>query len=215
MTYVSLRTVNTRQRYWLITGSVGPRPIGLVTSLDENGHCNAAPFSAFNYLSEEPALLAIGIDLYGDESHRPGECKDTLNNIVARGQFVINMVDEPILERAVRCGTDHPSHISEISEVGFTLAPSQEIAVPRIEEAPISWECRLFKVLEFAESRSIVLGEIVGMHFREELFDETAMRVRVDRYNPVGRLGGPTYCRTTDRVIVPVPPYGGKGKPRV
>ncbi|MBY3422506.1 flavin reductase family protein [Rhizobium laguerreae] len=215
MTYVSLHDLNSRQRYWLITGSVGPRPIGLVTSINPGGQCNAAPFSAFNYLSEEPALLAIGIDLYGDESHRPGERKDTLSNIVVSGEFVINMVDEPMLERAVRCGTDHPSHVSEINEVGFTLAPSTVIAVPRIEEAPIAWECRLFKILECAESRSIVLGEIVGMHFRDEILDEKAMRVRVDRYNPVGRLGGPTYCRTTDRFVVPVPSYDGRGKARV
>lgn len=215
MTYVSLRDLNSRQRYWLITGSVGPRPIGLVTSVNALGQCNAAPFSAFNYLSEEPALLAIGIDLYGDESHRPGERKDTLSNIVSSGEFVINMVDEPILDRAVRCGTDHPSHISEINEVGLTLAPSTTVAVPRIEEAPIAWECKLFKLLEYAESRTIVLGEIVGMHFRDEILDKDAMRVRVDLYKPVGRLGGPTYCRTTDRVIVPVPSYGGKGKPRV
>ena len=215
MTYVSLHHLTSRQRYWLITGSVGPRPIGLVTTVNSAGQCNAAPFSAFNYLSEQPALLAIGIDLYGDESHRPGERKDTLSNIVASGEFAINMVDEPILERAVRCGTDHPSHISEISEVGFTLAPSTAIAVPRIEEAPIAWECKLFKILEYAESRSIVLGEIVGMHFRDDLLDENAMRVRVDRYAPVGRLGGPTYCRTADRLVVPVPSYDGRGKARV
>lgn len=214
MTYISLQDLNARQRYWLITGSVGPRPIGLVTSLSPTGQCNAAPFSAFNYLSEEPALLAIGVDLYGDESHRPGERKDTLTNIVANGEFVVNMVDEAILERAVRCGTDHPSHISEINEVGFTLSPSAAVAVPYIAEAPIAWECRLFKVLEYAVSRSIVLGEIIGMHFRDELLDEKAMRVRVDQYRPVGRLGGPTYCRTTDRVVVPVPSYNGQGKPR-
>lgn len=215
MTYVALQDLNARQRYWLITGSVGPRPIGLVTSLDADGRCNAAPFSAFNYLSEEPALLVIGVDLYGDESHRTGERKDTLRNMVARGEFVVNMVDEPILAKAVRCGTDHPAHVSEIEEVGFSLSPSVSLSVPRIAEAPIAWECRLFKVLEYAVSRSIVLGEIVGMHFREDLLDEEAMRVRVDRYAPVGRLGGPTYCRTNDRLVVPVPSFGGKGKPRV
>ncbi|QWW71328.1 flavin reductase family protein [Rhizobium sp. WYJ-E13] len=214
MTHVSLRDLTTRQRYWLITGSVGPRPIGLVTSLREDGHCNAAPFSAFNYLSEEPALLMIGVDLYGDESHRPGERKDTLANIEARGEFVVNMVDEPILERAVRCGTDHPSHVCEADEVGLRLAPSDQISVPRIEEAPIAWECRLFKVLEYAKFRSIILGEIVGMYFRDDLLDEQKMRVRVERYQPIGRLGGPNYCRSSDRLVVPVPPYDTKGTPR-
>jgi 2-nitrobenzoate nitroreductase len=215
MANIPMDGLSARQRYWLITGSVGPRPIGLVTSLDKAGLCNAAPFSAFNYMSEEPALMIIGVDRYGDESHRPGQRKDTLNNIVERGEFVVNMVDEAILERAVHCGTDFPSHRSELEAVGFSLAPSAILSVPRIGEAPIAWECKLFKVLEFAAFRSLVLGEIVGMYFRDDLIDEQKMRVRVDRFHPVGRLGGPTYCRTSDRVVIPVPSFDKSGAPRV
>lgn len=214
MANISMDGLGARQRYWLITGSVGPRPIGLVTSLDSSGRCNAAPFSAFNYMSEDPALMIIGVDRYGDESHRPGQRKDTLNNIVARGEFVVNMVDEPILERAVRCGTDFPSHHSELDAVGFTLEPSATVAVPRIAEAPIAWECKLFKILEYAELRSLVLGEIVGMYFRDDLIDQERMRVRVDRFQPVGRLGGPTYCRSGDRMVIPVPPFDKSSTPR-
>ncbi len=215
MADIALDGLGSRQRYWLITGSVGPRPIGLVTSLGADGLCNAAPFSAFNYLSEEPALMILGIDRYGDESHRPGERKDTLINIAERREFVVNMVDEPILERAVRCGTDFPAHRSEPEAVGFTLEPSALVAVPRIAEAPIAWECRLVEILDLAEPRSLVLGEIVGMHFRDDLVDMERLRVRVDRFHPVGRLGGPTYCRTGDRIRVPVPPFDATGKPRV
>lgn len=214
MPSIAMDGLSARQRYWLITGSVGPRPIGLVTSLGADGRCNAAPFSAFNYMSEEPALMIIGVDRYGDESHRPGQRKDTLNNIVERGEFVVNMVDEAILEQAIRCGTDFPAHHSELDAVGFSLEPSAMVSVPRIGEAPIAWECRLFKVMEFAEARSLVLGEIVGMYFRDELLDEERMRVRVDRFHPVGRLGGPTYCRTGDRTVISVPPFDSSGKPR-
>ncbi len=215
MANISMNGLTARQRYWLVTGSVGPRPIGLVTSLDTNGLCNAAPFSAFNYMSEEPALMIIGVDRYGDESHRPGERKDTLNNIVERGEFVVNMVDEDILDRAVACGTDYPAHRSELDAVGFSLEPSAIVGAPRIAEAPIAWECKLFKVLDYAEQRSLILGEIVGMYFRDDLIDQERMRVRVDRFFPVGRLGGPTYCRTGDRLIRPVPPFDKSGKPRV
>lgn len=215
MTDFAMADLSLRERYWLITGSVGPRPIALVTSLRSDGKCNAAPFSAFNYMCEEPPLFAIGIDLYGDESHRCGERKDTLNNIEVGGEFVVNMVDEAILGPAVHCGTDHPADVSEAEAVGLTLAPSLTVAVPRIKEAPIAWECKLFKVLEVGRFRSIVLGEIVSMHFRDDLVDEEKVRVRVDRYHPIGRLGGPTYCRTEDRMIVPVPPFNQEGKPRV
>jgi 2-nitrobenzoate nitroreductase len=203
------------QKYWLITGSVGPRPIALVTSLARDGLCNAAPFSAFNYMGEDPPLFAIAVVRYGEESHRLGEEKDTLLNIKEREEFVVNMVDEPILERAVQCGSDFPSHVSEPDAVGLTLAPSTMVKVPRIAEAPISWECRLFRILDITNQRAIVFGEILAMYFREDLIDEEKLRVRVDRFEPYGRLGGPNYCRTTDRVRLPVPTYrSSAGVPR-
>lgn len=214
MTYVSLHDLTARQRYWLITGSVGPRPIGLVTSQNAEGLCNAAPFSAFNYVSEDPPLMMIGIDRYGDESHREGDRKDTLVNIERGSEFVVNMVDEVLLERAVLCGSDFPANIAEPAAVGFTLTASVSVGVPRITEAPISWECRLHSVLNVAPSRSLVLGEISGMFFRDDLLDTEKMRVNVELFNPVGRLGGPNYCRSGDRLMVAVPPFGGKGKPR-
>ena len=215
MTHIAMADLSNRERYWLITGSVGPRPIGLVTSLNATDACNAAPFSAFNYLSEDPALMIIGVDQYGDESHRPGECKDTLNNIAARGEFVVNMVDEPILEQAVHCGTDFPSNRSELDAVGLSLAPSSLIAVPRVAQAPIAWECRLFKLLDYSPTRSFVLGEIVGMYFRDDLIDMERMRVHVDRFHPIGRLGGPNYCCTSSRISVSVPTFSNAGTPRV
>lgn len=215
MTHIAMADRSNRERYWLITGSVGPRPIGLVTSLDAADACNAAPFSAFNYLSEDPALMIIGVDQYGDESHRPGERKDTLNNIVARGEFVVNMVDETILEQAVHCGTDFPSGRSELDAVGLSLAPSSLIAVPRVAQAPIAWECRLFKMLDYSPTRSFVLGEIVGMYFRDDLLDVERMRVHVDRFHPIGRLGGPNYCRSSSRMRLPVPAFSKAGTPRV
>lgn len=215
MAHISLEDLSDRQRYWLITGSVGPRPIGLVTSLNAEGMCNAAPFSAFNYMSEVPALMIIGVDRYGDESHRLGERKDTFANIELHKEFVVNMVDEPILEKAVLCGSDLPAHFSEPESVGFTLEPSSLVATPRIGEAPIAWECRLFNVIELTGTRSLVLGEIVAMYFRDDLIDLDRMRVHVDRFHPIGRLGGPTYCRSDDRMIVPVPAFDKSGTPRV
>jgi 2-nitrobenzoate nitroreductase len=202
------------QRYWLITGSIAPRPIALVTSCSADDRCNAAPFSSFTYLGEDPALMVLGIDKYGEESHRPGETKDTLANITARKEFVVNMVDEAIGEKMVACATDYPTHISEPEAVGFTLAKSTAVAVPRLAEAPIAWECRLYRTLEFSQMRSIVFGEIVGMHFRDDLLDDQAMRVRIDRFAPLGRLGGPNYCRSSDRVRLPVPTFSADGNPR-
>src|SRR5882724_10744711 len=106
MAHVSMANLTRMQKYWLITGSIAPRPIALVTSCSSDGLCNAAPYSSFTYMGEEPPLMVIGVDRYGDESHRPGEMKDTQSNIVARGEFVVNMVDEGILQSTVLCGSD-------------------------------------------------------------------------------------------------------------
>ncbi|MBB3182448.1 flavin reductase family protein [Variovorax sp. Sphag1AA] len=207
MKHVSMAHLGNMQKYWLITGSIGPRPIALVTSLGADGLCNAAPFSAFNYMGEEPPLFVIAIDRYGEESHRPRERKDTLINILDRKEFVVNMVDESIAERMARCATDYPARVSEPQAVGLDLAPSKIVRVPRIAEAPISWECELFRTIEFSEHRTLVFGEIVSMAFRDELLDEDRMRVHVDRFAPYGRLGGPNYVRTTDRVQLRVPTF--------
>ena len=215
MTHVAMAGLSNMQKYWLITGSIAPRPIALVTTRGANGLHNAAPFSSFTYMGEDPPLMVIGVDLYGEESHRPGEIKDTLKNIQERGEFVVNMVDESLLEKMVLCGSDFPSHVSELDATGLSLAPSQHMETQRIAETPIAWECKLYKILDFATSRSIVFGEIVAMYFRDDLLDSDAMRVRVDRFAPCGRLGGPNYSRTSDRIRLPVPTFTSKGTPRV
>jgi flavin reductase (DIM6/NTAB) family NADH-FMN oxidoreductase RutF len=213
--HIAMAGLSEMQKYWLITGSVGPRPIALVTSLADDGRCNAAPFSAFNYMGEDPPLFAIAVVRYGEESHRPGEEKDTLRNIKQREQFVVNMVDDSIVDKAVLCGSDFPAHVSEPEAVGLTLAPSTTVRVPRIVEAPISWECRLFRILDITAQRAIVFGEILAMNFRDDLVDEEKLRVRVDLFNPVGRLGGPNYCLSSERRRIPVPTYlPATGKPR-
>lgn len=216
MSDVNMAGLTPSQRYKLITGSVMPRPIAFVTTLNSDGSCNAAPYSAFNYMSEDPPLLAIGVERYGSESHREGEIKDTLRNILERGEFVVNMVDGPMLERMVLCATDFPAGVSEVEKTGFELAPSVEVKVPRISIAPVSWECRRFSILEFSRIRAIVFGEIVSMHFREGVLDESTLRVNLDQYHPYGRLGGPNYCETTTRVRVLTPSFDpSKGPQRV
>ena len=216
MSDVKMAGLTPSQRYKLITGSVAPRPIAFVTTLNADGTCNAAPYSAFNYMSEDPPLLAIGVERYGSESHREGEIKDTLRNILERGEFVVNMVDGPMLERMVLCATDFPAGVSEVEKTGFELAPSVAVQVPRISIAPVSWECRRFSILEFSRIRAIVFGEIVSMHFRDGVLDESTLRVNLDQYHPYGRLGGPNYCETTTRVRVLTPSFDpSKGPQRV
>jgi len=223
MKYVALDGLTEMQKYWLVTGSIAPRAIALVTSQGQAGHVNAAPFSSFTYVSEDPPLMVLGVDNYhkgpraadGKQSHRFGEMKDTLRNIIDNREFVVNMVDEPMTDRAVQCAKDFPAHMSEPEAVGFTLSKSVAIKTPYIAEAPIAWECKLYHIFDFSKTRSIVIGEILGMHFRDELFDEEKMRVRAEEFAPVGRLSGPNYCRTTDRWRLTIPVFSPEDKPAI
>jgi flavin reductase (DIM6/NTAB) family NADH-FMN oxidoreductase RutF len=149
-----------------------------------------------------------------EEQNRANE---RLRSIVEREECVVNIVDEPIIERAVHCGCDFPVDVSEPEPeaVGLPLAPSTSGRLPRVAEVPITWECKLFKVIEFSPQRSIVFGEIVVTYIRKDLFGPKKLRVHVDRFEPYGRLGEPTYCRTIDLVRLAVPTWLAKvGVPR-
>ncbi len=202
--HFSLNDLDAKSRYRLITGTVAPRPVALVTTLSASGAVNAAPFSCFNYMGEDPPLIFLGVERYGDESHRIGELKDTAANIARNNEFVVNMTDEFLLESAVGCGTDFPEDVSEVVEMGLSVAPSATVAVPRIEGAPAALECTHYRTLELSGSRQIIVGLIKSIYIEDALIDGRSGRILLDKYAPIARMGGPNYCRSGDRRVVPI-----------
>lgn len=187
--------------YKLLVSTVMPRPIALVSTLNAAGGANAAPFSFFNVFSNAPPLLVIGI-----EGNRRGDGKphkDTARNIAERGEFVVNLVSRAIAERMVVCAIDFPEGVSEFDESGFTPRPSKQIAVPGIVESPVSFECRVFGIQSLPFNRSLVTGEIVHLHIRDDLIDEN-LHVDVEKLDIVGRMhGAGWYTTTRDRFEAP------------
>ena len=185
------------ERYKLLCAAICPRPIALVTCVSQSGVVNAAPFSFFNVFSEDPALIVLGLQ------HRPTEAgrvpKDTSRNIAKAGQFVVNLVDEPLAEAMNVTAIDFPPEISEIDAAGLTLKPGVTLPVPRIAEAPFAFECRRHTTMTFSPTRELVIGEVVHIHARAGLVDERTMRVSVTDYKPVGRLFANDYARQNDR----------------
>jgi flavin reductase (DIM6/NTAB) family NADH-FMN oxidoreductase RutF len=193
-----LAELSATERYKLLGGLVVPRPIALVTTQSQDGRVNAAPFSFFNVFAEEPPLVVLGIGI-----GPLGGAKDTTVNIRERGEFVINLVDEPIAEAMNLCAIDFPPKISEIEVAGLDLAPSDEVAPPRIAQAPVNLECRRYVTLEVARKRYLVIGEVLVVHVRDGLVDAATLRVDRDAYAPIGRLFGGGYVRTRDRFEMP------------
>ncbi|AZG16681.1 MULTISPECIES: flavin reductase family protein [Cupriavidus] len=190
---IDFSAITEYQRYKLMASLIVPRPIALVTTLGPDGTANAAPFSMFNMLGEEPPIVMISVNRLGD-----GALKDTAANIVRTGEFVVHLSDEAMAEKMHRCGERLPPHMSELAHVGLTAAPCTEVAPPRIAEAPVAFECRLWETLE-TDSRQIFIGRVLRLHARDGLIDTERWRVRLQDYFPVGRFGASFYVTTRDR----------------
>jgi len=190
---IDFSQITEYQRYKLMASLIVPRPIALVTTLGANGVLNAAPFSMFNMLGEEPPIVMISINRLKD-----GALKDTAANIVRTGEFVVHLSDEAMAEKMHRCGDRLPPDESELAHVGFTSAPCNAVAPARIVEAPVAFECTLWETLE-TESRQIFIGQVRWLHAREGLIDTELWRVRLQNYFPVGRFGASFYVNTRER----------------
>src|SRR3977135_3384440 len=193
MSGISFRELDPHDRYKLLCGVVVPRPIALVTTLDENGAVNAAPFSFFNVFSEDPPLVVLGLQHKADLSR-----KDTTRNIHRNGQFVVHMVDEALAAAMNDCAIDFPSGNSEVEATGLATLPSIDIAVPRLAAAPFALECRQQVALAFGARRELLVGEVLRLHAAEDLGDKARMHVDFDVYRPIGRLFGNLYAAQRD-----------------
>lgn len=194
------------QRYKLLVGLVIPRPIALVSTRAASGATNAAPFSFFNVLGDDPPIVIVSI-----EDRDDGRVKDSARNITATGEFVVNLVDEAIVERMHGCSLDYPPEASEFDIVGFTAAPSRAVAAPRIAEAPVSLECVVHTVVPI-ETRKLFIGRIVWLHARAGIVDPATLRVRTEAYFPVGRLFANRYTRTREQFAVAANSYNEEMK---
>src|SRR5512141_1499866 len=161
MTEFDAAALDAQTQYKLLIGSVTPRPIALVTTLGSKGP-NAAPFSFFNGIGSDPAMLMFSVGA------KDGGAKDTVANILEIPEFVVHIVSDAIREKMNICAIDYPRGVNEIEEAGFTALASKLVRPPRIAEAPVAFECRLVRHLELGRvPYHMVIGEVVYYHFHE------------------------------------------------
>lgn len=191
---IDLEKQYASRAYPILASLVTPRPIALVTTLGPDGVVNAAPFSFFNVLGAEPPVVA-----FTPANRDNGTPKDTALNVHSNHEFVVNLVDEAIAEAMNRCAASLPYGVSELPAAGLTTAACSVVKPPRIAEAPASLECVEWGTLYIGKNR-IVVGLVMRIHVRDDLFDAEKGRVRSERLAPIGRMASPHwYCRTTDR----------------
>jgi flavin reductase (DIM6/NTAB) family NADH-FMN oxidoreductase RutF len=191
---LDLTAADKKDRYKLLMSSILPRPIALVTTQDDQGRVNAAPFSFFNIMASTPAIVVLGID-----SKSPGVPKDTVRNMQLTKEFVINMVSEEIVEKMSLCSSPLPAGEDELQYSGLTAAPSIQVKPPRIAESPINMECRIVQILEIGHDRNIVIGNVIHYHIDDQFYDAKNGYVLVEKLGLVARMHGKSfYLRSHD-----------------
>jgi flavin reductase (DIM6/NTAB) family NADH-FMN oxidoreductase RutF len=195
--------LSAAEAYKLLVGIVVPRPIAWVSTLNETGLVNLAPFSCYTFVSNDAPLIAVSC------GRRTGVLKDTARNARRWGEFVVNVVTESLAEPMHRSSAEHPPGTSEADLLGIVLSPSLAVRPPRVAAAPIALECRLRQVLEFGNLKSqLLIGEVVRFRISEDLYRDG--RVDPERFRPLARLAGPNYARLGETITMP---DGGEAGP--
>jgi flavin reductase (DIM6/NTAB) family NADH-FMN oxidoreductase RutF len=186
-------TVPAQINYRILVGAVVPRPIAFVSTISPEGVHNLAPFSFFNVVCGDPPVVC-----FSPIWRNPP--KDTIVNIRATGEFVVNIVSEDFADRMNICSGEYPSSVDEFKMSGLTPVESVVVRAPRVRESHVNMECKLMQIVEVSArpmGGSLVIGEVVRFHVDDAVIDE--FRIDADKLRAVGRMSGSDYTRTRDR----------------
>jgi flavin reductase (DIM6/NTAB) family NADH-FMN oxidoreductase RutF len=197
--------------YAIILNSVAPRPIAWVSTVDASGRHNLAPFSFFNAVCVDPPLLAFapGLRPPKEPNANRGEAKDTLRNIRETKEFVVNVVTYDLAEAMNLTSGEYDPSVNEFELAKLAQEPSEIVRPSRVAGSPVSFECKLYQILDFSPaptSSSLVIGEVVSIYV-----DEAHMKngkLDRDSLDLIGRMGGIQYTRTTQRFEMVRPKVG-------
>lgn len=182
-------------RFEFLTGTVVPRPIAIVVTLNADGTCNAAPYTFFSIMGFDPPVIAIGV-----LPHPEGRFKDTGRNILAGGEFSVNLVSEEMAEAMNTTSIDAPPGVDESALAGLTAVPSHSIRPPRLAASPVAFECRTHTSLTLGTNQAIVIGLILQAHLPDTaLLDAAKGIVDTPRLNLIGGMhAAKWYARLND-----------------
>ena len=194
MLFYSASELTTKQNYKFLTGSIIPRPIAWITTINqESGVVNAAPFSYFNVVAKELPLISLSIN------RNEKQIKDSARNLLQQKEGVIHLVNDTILTEMNQSSASLPADESELDNSHLTLIDSQEISVPAIKEAPIRFEVRLHQYIPVKDNAENIISdmfilEVLNYHFEERVFDQKQEYIDPLKLNPLARLAGDAYA---------------------
>jgi flavin reductase (DIM6/NTAB) family NADH-FMN oxidoreductase RutF len=186
---------NAIEAYHLLVGVVTPRPIAWVTTVSPGGVVNLAPFSFFNVFGANPPVV-----VFSPTNKRDGTKKDTLHNVAATGEFVVNVSVANLAEKVNLTSRELPPDQSEVELAGLHTTASVKVKPPRITEAPAALECKVRQIIPMGDgpiAANLVIGEVVMIHVADDVLD-VAGRPDPRKLRTVARLGGDFWCHTSD-----------------
>jgi flavin reductase (DIM6/NTAB) family NADH-FMN oxidoreductase RutF len=190
-----------RDRYLLLISTILPRPIAWVSTVSPDGVPNLAPFSFFTGIAANPLSLC-----FAPVNDRTGRKKDTLVNVEATKQFVVNLASESNAEKMNQTSASYPYGVSEFEKAGVTPLPSLKVKPPRVKESLVSMECELIQVVTLADGPlggNLVIGRLVHFHCDDSVWN--GGRIRHQDLKNIGRMEGAWYARTQDAFELPRP----------
>lgn len=198
-------------RYKILNSTVTPRPIAWVSSMSPDGVVNVAPYSFFNVVGVNPGLVVLGLL----KDPRTQGMKHTASNIMATGEFIVNLVSEADAKQMNLTSVEAPADVSEVDYAKLEMAPAVKIAPPRIATSPVSFECRKAAALEYGPGQTIILGEILMAHIRDEFItDPDKLYLDTPAMKLIGRThGGGWYVRNSDSFQMKRPNYTATADP--
>ncbi len=190
-TNIPWKTINK-----LMTGSIVPRPIGWISTRNQHGLPNLAPYSFFNMVCANPPTIVFAPMIRSTD----GRPKDTLNNIKDNGEFVVNIVTEELAEAMNRSSQETIPQVNEFELAGVNPTKSTVVKAPRVGESPINFECKARDIIEISDRPGggyLVTGIIVYMHVDDKVMLGND-KINLATLKPIGRLAGGAYVRMTD-----------------
>jgi flavin reductase (DIM6/NTAB) family NADH-FMN oxidoreductase RutF len=181
--------------YQTLVAVVTPRPIAWVTTVDRDGRVNLAPFSFFNAFGGNPPVVVFSPTL-----RRDGSKKDTLLNVEATGEFVVNAAVAPLAKEVNASSKELPRGESEVDYAGLHTVPSVMVKPPRLAESPVNLECKLIQIVPTGSgpiAGNLVIGEVLMIHVADRVLDGSG-KVDPRKLQTIARLGGDWYCHTSE-----------------
>ncbi|CDR28510.1 flavin reductase family protein [Staphylococcus schweitzeri] len=185
------QSLTARENYKLLIGSIIPRPIAFVTTLNQDASVNAAPFSFFNIVNNQPPMIAIAVQRTG------GKRKDTALNIERTGDFVVHITDEYNVQDINETAAPLAYGDSELSRTELSLVTSTTIKTPGIKDAKMRFECKLSQMIllgDALDGADLIIGEIVTYHIDESIY-EGDFKINPHALQAVSRLAGNDYAK--------------------